>query len=128
LCIILPNVHGFSVSYHLIYTNVGALSYSTDFINPADYAQKNAECKAQEVATKLFGGSDSVDARKVGGQRDAGKKTTIVIGSDTMYVIFGDLTMGVQQDLPLKSIFSRRHVSILVISLIIHPSAWTAME
>ncbi|TFJ83565.1 hypothetical protein NSK_004671 [Nannochloropsis salina CCMP1776] len=55
-----------------------------NFINPADYAQKNAECKAQEVATKLFGGSDSVDARKVGGQRDAGKKTTIVIGSDTI--------------------------------------------
>ena len=67
-------------------------------------------------------------ARKEAGLRDAERKTTIVIGSDTMYVIFGDLTMGVQQDLLLQSIFSRLHMFTLVIPLIIHPSAWTGME
>jgi len=97
-------------------------------MNPADYAQKNAECKAHEVATKLFGGSTIGDAGKVGEQRDAGKKTTIVIGSDTMYVIFGDLTMGVRQDLPLQRTYSRCHTLILVIPLIIYLSALTAME
>jgi len=45
------------------------------FANPADYAQKNAELKALDIATKLF--------REVDGEV---KNTILVIGSDTMYV------------------------------------------
>ena len=45
------------------------------FANPADYAKKNAELKAHDVATKLFG---EIDGEV--------KKTILVIGSDTMYV------------------------------------------
>jgi predicted house-cleaning NTP pyrophosphatase (Maf/HAM1 superfamily) len=51
------------------------------FANPADYAQKNAELKAHEVATKLFAAAAAA-AEADGGE----KKTIIVIGSDTMYV------------------------------------------
>lgn len=51
------------------------------FANPADYAQKNAELKAQEVAIKLFASAAAAD----GGEQ----KTIIVIGSDTMYVVTG---------------------------------------
>eukprot|EP00624_Nannochloropsis_granulata_P001870 evm.model.NODE_19096_length_41527_cov_31.861897.9 len=47
------------------------------FANPADYAKKNAELKARDVATKLFAAAPgNVD----------GEKTILVIGSDTMYV------------------------------------------
>lgn len=47
------------------------------FATPADYATTNAECKAKEVATKLFA------AAAAAGDDDP-KKSIIVIGSDTI--------------------------------------------
>lgn len=50
------------------------------FANPADYAQKNAELKALDIATKLF--------REVDGEV---KNTILVIGSDTIVDLDGTI-------------------------------------
>jgi predicted house-cleaning NTP pyrophosphatase (Maf/HAM1 superfamily) len=47
---------------------------NTAFPTPAEYAATNAECKAREVAARLF----AEQAQQGGG------RTLLVIGSDTM--------------------------------------------
>ena len=66
------------MDFSLIQSNAPTPPHKTAFPTPAEYATTNAECKAREVAARLFAEQQAQQAQGQGG------RTLLVIGSDTM--------------------------------------------